>query len=154
STFVFSLARLWQSPKRYGVLRRIVRLCPSVCALSSVVLSRGIGFEPSFHRPFNRAIDVFSSWKEPFLLIVTFIAVLVAGERPILHLPGLLHPTNGRETPIILPIQIEELALVARDIHAMGGAYDCGIKVFHSGCDVRLDRVGYPLCGGAFLSAA
>src|SRR5215813_4900178 len=32
----------------------------------------------------------------------------------------------------------------------MGVAYDGGIKVFYSGCDVRLDRIGYPSCGGAF----
>src|ERR1044072_1716946 len=50
---------------------------------------------------------------------------------------------------IILPIQVEKLAPVTRDIQAMGVAYDGGIKVFHSGCDVRLDRVGYPACGGA-----
>jgi hypothetical protein len=54
------------------------------------------------------------------------------------------------ETPIILPIQIEELALIARDIHAKGVPYDCGIEVFHNGFDVRLDLVGYPACGGAF----
>src|SRR5438093_3450223 len=54
------------------------------------------------------------------------------------------------ETPIILPIQIEKLSPVTRDIPAMGVAYDGGIEVFHSGCDVCLDLVGYPSCGGAF----
>jgi hypothetical protein len=54
------------------------------------------------------------------------------------------------ETSIILPIQVEKLALVARDIYAMGVAYDGSIKVFHSGYDVRLDRVGYSSCGGSF----
>src|SRR5262245_14183398 len=109
-----------------------------------------IRFEPSFHRAFNGAIDVFRPWKEPFLLIITLIAVLVDGERPILHLPHVLQTTNGRETSIILPIQIEELAPVPSDIQAMRVAYDGGIKVFHSGCNVRLDRVGYPLGGCAF----
>src|SRR5262249_3912444 len=100
--------------------------------------------------PFNGAIDVFTTRKEPFLLIIPLIAVFVDSEIPLLHLPGVLQPTNGRETPIILPIQIEKLAPVTRDIPAMGIAYDGGIKVFHSGCDVRLDRVGYSSCGGAF----
>ena len=39
-----------------------------------------IRFEPSFHRAFNGAIDVFAARKEPFLLIIVFIAVLVDGE--------------------------------------------------------------------------
>src|SRR5215813_1235604 len=98
-----------------------------------------IRFEPSFHRAFNGAIDVFRPWKEPFLLIIPLITVFVDGERPILHLPRVLQTTNGRETSIILPIQIEELSPVPRDIQAMGVAYDGGIKVFHSGCDLRLD---------------
>src|SRR5262249_62048574 len=92
---------------------------------------------------------MFRAWKEPFLLIITLIAVLVDGERPILHLPRVLQTTNGRETSIILPIQIEKLPPVARDIQAMGVANDGGIEVFHSGFDVRLDLVGYPSCGGA-----
>jgi hypothetical protein len=32
----------------------------------------------------------------------------------------------------------------------MGVAYDCGIKVLHNGCDLRLDLVGYSPCGSAF----
>src|SRR5262245_61984942 len=128
-----------------------VVLCVSVhrCALSGVVLSRSIRFETRFHRPFKGAIDVFRPWEEPFLLIIALIAVLVDGEIPLLHLPRVFQPTNGRETSIILPIQIEELPPVTRDIQAMGVAYDGGIEVFHSGCNVRLDRVGYPSYGGA-----
>jgi hypothetical protein len=55
---------------------------------------------------------------------------------------------------IILPLQIEELALVARDVQAMGVPYDGGIKVVHNGGDVCLDRIGYPSCGGASLHVA
>ena len=62
--------------------------------------------------------------------------------------------TNGREASIFLPIQIEKLALVARDIYAMRVTYGCGIEVFHYGCDVRLDLVGYPSCGGAFRAGS
>jgi hypothetical protein len=146
----FALVRLWRSPKRYGVLRRVVHLCPSVCALSGVGLSRGIRFETRFHRAFKGAINVFRSWKEPFLLIIALIVVLVDGERPLLPIPGVFQPTNGMETSIVLPIQIEKLALVARDIPAMRVAYCCGIEVLDNVLDVRLDLVGYPSRGGAF----
>jgi hypothetical protein len=109
-----------------------------------------IRFESSFHRAFNGAIDVFRPWKEPFLLIITLIAVLVDGERPILHLPRVLQTTNGRETSIILPIQIEKLAPVTRDIQTVGVAYDGGIEALDDGGNLRLDLVGYPSCGGTF----
>src|SRR6266567_2788537 len=69
-------------------------------------------------------------------------------------MPCVFQPTNGRETSIILPIQVEKLSPVTRDIQAMGVAYDCGIEAFHNGCNVRLDRVGYPSCGGASLHVA
>src|SRR5262249_239516 len=46
--------------------------------------------------------------------------------------------------------QIEELTPVTRDIQAMAVADDGGIEVFDSSGDVRLDRVGYLSCGGAF----
>jgi hypothetical protein len=58
------------------------------------------------------------------------------------------------EPSIILPIQIEKLTLVTWDIDALGVAYDGHIKVLDDGCDVRLDRVGYPSCGGAFRAGA
>ena len=103
--------------------------------------SRGIRFETGFHRAFNGAIDVFSPWKKPFFLIILLIAVFVDGERPLLHIPCVFQPTNGRETSIIPPIQIEKLALIARDIYAMGVTYGCGIEVFHNSCNVRLDLV-------------
>src|SRR5438445_7908260 len=104
-----------------------------------MLCSRGIRFETRFHRPFNGAIDVFRPWKEPFLRIIALIAVLVDGERPLLHIPRIFQPTNGRETSIILPIQIEKSALVTRDIDAMGVTYDGGIAVLNNGGDVRLD---------------
>src|SRR5712691_2741153 len=69
-------------------------------------------------------------------------------------MPRVFQPTNGRETPIILPIQIEILAFVARDIYAKGVTDYCGIEVFHNGCNVRLDLVGYPSWGGAFLAGS
>src|SRR2546428_498023 len=53
------------------------------------------------------------------------------------------------ETSIILPIQIEELAFVPRNVQTMGVAYDGGIEVLNNGFDVHLDLVGYPSCGGA-----
>src|SRR5712691_11847155 len=121
---------------------------------SVTLCSRGIRFETCLHRSFNRAIDVFSPWKEPFLRIIALIAVLVDGERPILHLLRVLQPTNGMETPIILPIQIEKRALIARDIQTTGIAYGGGIEVFHKGCNVRFDLVGYASRGGAFLARA
>src|SRR5215831_18133929 len=104
-----------------------------------VFCSSRIRFETRFHRPFKGAIDVFTARKEPFLLIITLIAVLVDGERPLLHIPRVFQTTNGRETSIILPIQIEKPALVARDIDAMRVAYDGGIEVLNNGGDVRLD---------------
>jgi hypothetical protein len=58
------------------------------------------------------------------------------------------------ETPIILPIQIEKRALIARDIQTTGIAYGGGIEVFHKGCNVRFDLVGYASRGGAFLARA
>src|SRR5712691_3414023 len=116
--------------------------------------SRGIRFETRFHCAFNGTVDVLRPWKETIIIIIALIAVLVHGERPILHLPGVLQPTNGRATPIILPIQIEKLALVTRDIHAKGVPYGGGIEVFHHGCNVRLDLVGYLSCGGAFLAGS
>src|SRR5438128_2524787 len=119
-----------------------------------MLCSRGIRFETRFHRPFNGAIDVFLPWKEPFLRIIVLIAVLVDGERPLLHIPRIFQPTNGRETSIILPIQIKELALVTRDIHAKGVPYGGGIEVFHPSCNVRLDLVGYPSWGGAFRAGS
>src|SRR5262249_705303 len=99
---------------------------------------------------FKGAIDVSSPRKKPLLRIIVLIAVLVDSERPILHLLRIFQTTDGMETSIILPIQIEKLALVARDIHAMRFANDGGIEVVHSGFDGRLDRVGYPSCGGTF----
>src|SRR5262249_4056285 len=116
--------------------------------------SGGIRFETRLHRPFNGAIDVFFSWEEPFLLIITLITVLVDGERPVLHLPRVCQPTDGRETPRVLPIPIEKLAPVTRDIHAMGVTYDDGIEVFDSSGDVSLDLVGYLPYGGASRARA
>jgi hypothetical protein len=51
---------------------------------------------------------------------------------------------------IILPIQIEKLALVPRDVQAMGIPYDGGIEVLDKGFDIGLDLVGYPACRSAF----
>src|SRR6266571_3226664 len=116
--------------------------------------SRGIRFETCLHCAFNGTIDVFRPWKEPLILIIALIAVLVDGERPILHFPGVFQTTDGMETSIILPIQIEELPFVARDVDTMGIAYEGGIEVFHNGCNIRLDRVGYPSCGGAFRAGS
>src|SRR5215468_5819841 len=45
---------------------------------------------------------------------------------------------------------VSKLALITRDILAMGVAYDGGMKVLDDGFDLRLDLVGYPACGGAF----
>ena len=36
----------------------------------------------------------------------------------------------------------------------MGVAYDCGIEVLHYDFDLRLDLVGYPSRGGAFLTGS
>src|SRR5215475_3674389 len=78
------------------------------------------GLTPGVPSPISDgAIDVFAARKEPFLLIITLIAVLVDGERPILHLPRVLQTTDGRETSIILPIQIEKLPPVPKNIQAM-----------------------------------
>src|SRR2546426_5510150 len=97
---------------------------PALRTMTESSLQRPLKYLPmSFHRPFNRAIDVFRPWKKPFLLIILLIAVLIDGERPILHFPGVFQTTDGMETSIILPIQIEELPFVARDVDTMGIAY-------------------------------
>src|SRR5712691_1544445 len=112
--------------------------------------SRGICVETRFHCAFNSTVDVSRSWKEPLLIIIAFITVLIDGKGPILHLPRVFQTTNGMLTSIILPIQIEELPLVAWDVDALGVPDGGPIEVLDDGFNLRLDRLGYPSCRVAF----
>src|SRR5438552_11745866 len=66
----------------------VIKSCFALDMVTSLALaSRWIRFETSLHRALQGPIDVFDTGKEPFLRIVTLIAVLVDGERPLLHIP-------------------------------------------------------------------
>src|SRR2546428_2716464 len=133
----------------------VIKSCFALDMVTSLALaSRWIRFETSLHRALQGPIDVFDTGKEPFLLIVTLIAVLVDGERPLLHITRVFQTTNGLEASVVLTIQIQKLSSVARHITAMRIAYLCGVKLLHRYFHVCFDFVRYPWLGTASLGRA
>ncbi len=83
--------------------------------------SRGIGFEPGFHGSIHCSGDVFCAREEPFIRIVSLLAVFVNGEFPISDIVGVGQATDGPHATVIVSIEIEVTSPVSGAIKKRSG---------------------------------
>jgi hypothetical protein len=113
--------------------------CPAASAVSSI---RGIGGHAGAHRPFDGAVELRSSWKEPFVRIVALIAVAVDSERPAVQRPRVREATDGTDLPVVTALQVQVGAAIARQVIDVWILEDRTVKRGDAVRDLGLDCVG------------